>query len=524
MRARGVLLATTLALGGCGGDDAGSGGDSGTDSGTGATGDATGSGGSSDGDAGGTDDGTDTGPLLDGEVTVVHYETQPMVVDLLVTLTRPGTVTATVAGDPGARVSVISGDAPALEHRVRLRGLMPDAAHDVAVDATEDGGATDSTSVSFDTLPPLAGFEGQFDVAGPGTTSTSTRLFDQFRLDVQSLFVIDPDGRTRWHVPMMSAQPGPYAVITGAQILDDGAVRYIQDHALVTVDELGVEVDVTTAEDLGLPGLHHDVIMLPNGNMMVLSFAFQDVYYADDDATYDVGGDLIAELSPDGEVVWTWSTFDHLDPQRRRDGFDGPFPITNPDTGMNAKDWTHGNGIVYEPDTDTILFCMRNQDWIIRIDHQSGDVVWRLGDGGDFALMGGTWFFHQHSPQWQPDGSLLLYDNGNGNPGLPPAQERSRPVRYALDEVAMTATQVWEETNERFISAGGGDADLLDNGNILVTDSSAADGQGPMAMGAGRIREVDPVTNEWRWWIEFDDGVFVYRTIPYGRIPGEAGP
>jgi hypothetical protein len=38
----------------------------------------------------------------------------------------------------------------------------------------------------------------------------------------------------------------------------------------------------------------------------------------------------------------------------------------------------------------------------------------RLGarQRGDFTLESGTWFFHQHSPEWQPDGSLLPYDNG----------------------------------------------------------------------------------------------------------------
>ena len=76
------------------------------------------------------------------------------------------------------------------------------------------------------------------------------------------------------------------------------------------------------------------------------------------------------------------------------------------------------------------------------IDRATGDVLWRLGLDGDFALAGATdWFFHQHSPQWQPDGRLLLYDNAVGNPALPMGQTpHSRAKIFELDETTMTAT------------------------------------------------------------------------------------
>ena len=74
---------------------------------------------------------------------------------------------------------------------------------------------------------------------------------------------------------------------------------------------------------------------------------------------------------------------------------------------------------------------------------ESGDVLWRLGPGGSLTLEGqGELQYHQHAPEVQPDGTILLYDNGNDRPGTDPAatdpagRPYSRTVRYAIDDDA----------------------------------------------------------------------------------------
>ena len=38
------------------------------------------------------------------------------------------------------------------------------------------------------------------------------------------------------------------------------------------------------------------------------------------------------------------------------------------------------------PSSLRVVLSLRHQDWIIRIDRATGEVLWRLGDGGDFTL------------------------------------------------------------------------------------------------------------------------------------------
>ena len=41
--------------------------------------------------------------------------------------------------------------------------------------------------------------------------------------------------------------------------------------------------------------------------------------------------------------------------------------------------------VVHDPATDTLLYSSRHQDWLILIDHKTGDVLWKLGHDGDFT-------------------------------------------------------------------------------------------------------------------------------------------
>jgi hypothetical protein len=172
------------------------------------------------------------------------------------------------------------------------------------------------------------------------------------------------------------------------------------------------------------------------------------------------------------------------------------------------------------------LLSMRHQDWILAIDHQTGDVRWHLGDEGDFTLVDGEqWFFHQHSPQWQPDGSLLLYDNAVGNPDVPDNEVVSRAVRYALDFDAMTATQVWDSVEgEAVVSAVAGDADRTPAGNVMVLDSTLQPDPAVFDIGQNYSRLVERSSDDMAapiWSLTTNQGSFVYRATEIELLPGE---
>ncbi len=453
-------------------------------------------------------------PTLEAEL----YDRQPMVVDVSAALPDGIAASLELAADLGVKIATLPEDDPD-SRRFRLRGLAPDTEYQAELVVADQ-----RFPVSFRTRPPLKGFKAKFPVTVAGTPAQDYRIFDYAsapEVDNAGIYALDAAGTPRWYFAIPEA-----AVIddlaAGVKLLPDGNILFTQGERVRVVDELGDTVVEVTAKQLGVPLLHHDVIPLPGGKFMAISLELRDVYYPADSATHYVAGDFLVEFNEAGVISWSWSALDHLDPQRKREGFDNPYyPYFSP-SGSQAKDWTHSNGVVYLPGDDSLLLSMRHQDWVVKIDHKTGNVIWKLGDEGDFSLTSGSWFFHQHSPEVQADGTILLYDNGVSEPGLNPSLWRTRPMRLALDTSAMTASVVWEETNESYLAMIAGDVDRMSNGHLLVLDTAISASLDAPFPSYPRIREVDPATNAWVWTFDGPDGDFIYRCTPSRRLPGEA--
>jgi hypothetical protein len=476
--------------------------------------------------------------LLRGEPTIVRHPRQPMVVDVVVELDAPGTGELLHTSDPGVGVFLLdppAGEAGTTLH-FRLRGLQPGTEHPLALSVHEaEGERSESWTGSLLTNQPLTGYLPAFQISTyGGEVDPDWRMFDTtplFTEGASGVFFVDKVGTTRWYVGDTNFR-GTVAnlddIWTGLRHRDDGTISYILRNAAYVLDELNEVQMQVNATSFGAPiRFHHDLAELPNGNFITLGYSFRDVEY-EGEGTLHVAGDTLYEFTPAGELVWTWDSFDHLDPQRRRDGFYVPQKIPNLATGQNGHDWTHGNGIETrygaEFDDGLILVSMRHQDWILAIDHETGEVVWRLGDEGDFTLVDSEyWFFHQHSPQWQPDGSLLLFDNAVGNPERPDSEAHSRAVRYALDFDAMTATLVWADDDPKSTTVLGGDADRTSGGHVLRLDSSYTDEHTTQL--SARLRELDPErTPNAVWNLALPPGRLAYRAVPTTRWIGQPVP
>lgn len=483
---------------------------------------------------GATDD--DATPDLLAEPMIVHHPKQPMIVDVVVEVDAPADVALTHDGDPGVTTETIDERVAGQLHTIRVRGLEPGVAHEMtlAIAPRESGGAASEHAVAFTTDPPLPGFVPRFDVevSDPAAVDPVYRMFDyadSTDFEPSGLFVIDTEGVTRWYFGNASLVPGTTAIWAGVEMLDDGSLLTVRDGALIRLDELGEMILGVSSASYGLAPYHHDAIAMsddPDTHYLVLGNSYEDVDLSSlgmDPETH-MAGDLIVEIDQDGDVVWVWDTFDHLDPLRLRSDPGEGLPYVNPFTGQEAFDWTHGNGLVYTDD-GVILLSLRHQDWIVAVDRDTSEVLWRLGDEGDFELLAGSWFWHQHSPQWQADGSLLLYDNGVRNLSAPPEQWRSRAVRYVLDFEAMTATQVWDDSDvEPFVSLVAGDTDRMPGGHLLTVDTAMQNfTEFDLDVNQSRLREYaddGDSTAVWSMWT--DVGTFVYRAVPTSRLPGEA--
>ncbi len=474
-------------------------------------------------------------PALLGEAQIVLHPKQPMVADVIVELDRPALVELTHDTDPGVRIVSLAVEDEGRKHHLRARGLAPATTHALTLTVRDalDEAQLLSEPLELTTNQQQPGFRPDFEVEvnDAAALDPSYRMFDYAYMplaDPVGIFVVDAQGVTRWYY---NGGPPGYlgstAVWAGVELLDDGSVLAVRDGAVTVIDELGEQTQRFAAFTYSLPLFHHDVIKLENGNFLTLSNDFQTHDYSSFGLSAEqlVAGDLLVELDPEGQIVWTWNAFDHLDPLRVRSDPAEGLPYYDRETGEFGYDWTHGNGVTELTDQGLILVCLRHQDWIVAIDHATGEVAWRFGPDGDFELLAGEWFYRPHSPQMQPDGSMLLYDNAVGNPDIPDDEAWSRAVRYAIDLDAMTATQVWDSrAGEPYVSPVAGDADRTPAGNILVLDSSLQPDPDVYDLGKNYSRLVELASEGAAspiWSLTTKLGSYVYRATAIDRLPGE---
>ena len=350
-------------------------------------------------------------------------------------------------------------------------------------------------------LPPQPGIE-LFDTVQFGSTHYNPALAQAFATDLQ--------GNVIW---TYSYAGSPANVITPIKPLANGHLLLV---LTVTSGPTNSTIPAGTANDLreidlvgntihdvpmstlnksltakgfanlALFAYSRDVLSLPNGHFVILAQTAQTVQNVTGyPGATNVAGDALVDVDQNFQPDWVWNSFDHLDINRH------PFQF--------PPDWTHSDALLYSSDDHDLLLSIRNQNWVVKIDFQdatgTGNIVWRLGQGGDFQLVGGVdptdWFYAQHginfftgntSGQFQ----LGLMDDGDdrqfalgvtcGSQGAP-ACLYSTSMVLSVDESSKTATFVSHYVaSASLYSFFGGQVDLLPNGDIEVDFCSAVSG------------------------------------------------
>lgn len=177
----------------------------------------------------------------------------------------------------------------------------------------------------------------------------------------------------------------------------------------------------------------HDVDLLPNGNLVIANMRQYD-------EAAGVSNDRIFIYDRETDsITWEWRFRDHYP-----NGTDGGF----------GEDWSHVNDVDPIDNGSAFLVSPRNFDQVIKIDRETGDIVWRLGEDDAHEVL-----HEQHNPD--------LLRGPSGEPTVLVADsENDRVVEYARRDGE------WERTwTLRGNLSWPRDADRLPNGNTLVTDT-----------------------------------------------------
>ena len=245
---------------------------------------------------------------------------------------------------------------------------------------------------------------------------------------------------------------------------------------------------------------HHDFRRLDNGNTVYLCWKLltEEQQKAlpgglpgteHEDGIY---GDVVREVTPEGEVVWEWAAAEQMDMQK--------FP-NHP--GAVRLEYAHGNTV--GPTNDgNILINQRYTGAMLIIDKATKEIVWSLAD----------WEYgQQHDVQMIENGNILFFANGAWTISYHGPEAGSKVVE--LDP--KTNEEVWtyqgrprRQLFSNFISG----AQRLASGNTLICEG-----------GWGRIFEVTPEGEiVWEYvcpfFVDYDhpaykDGNYVFRAYRY---------
>lgn len=275
---------------------------------------------------------------------------------------------------------------------------------------------------------------------------------------------------------------------------------------------------------------HHDMAVLPNGNVLLIAWEYhsneeaQALGRLDDSPLWPP---QIVEIEPlgtnEGNVVWEWHAWDHLiqdvDPNLPNYGIPSDFPgrfdlnYENPGgggpLGGDSGDWFHCNAIHYNPTLDQIMLNSRKWNEFYILDHSTtaveaatsfggqtgrgGDLLYRWGNPQAYGRGGEAdrQLFGQHDPHWlqHEEGatdevsttSILLFNNGAGRPSGPRSSvdELTLPLQEdgtyeLLDDAAFGPSGLdWTYPavlDPDFYSAFISGVQRLPNGNSLICE------------------------------------------------------
>lgn len=421
------------------------------------------------------------------------YDASPLSALLLFQTEDAMTVDISVAGKDEATTIKNSFDDYETDHSIPVLGLYPDTENEVTVTLTDESGNSMEKTVTIKT----------------GTLAKSIATIDVKEADTQKMdlgdseltFVIpstkrayafDANGDVRWHSTRYNSHI--FKELTNGNLLyltkeSNDADTY---NVLLETDYLGKiyhRYDFSSssaANDTGksegeMTVIHHDGIELPSGNFLLT---------VNDGSNYIE--DTMIELNREtGEIEKTIDLKDIL-PEAFYEDYDS----TSREDGK--VDWFHQNSVEYDEADNSIIISGRHQDTIMKIDYDTSEIKWIMGDSsgwpesyqkyflkGDVKASGG-----QHAAIVLPDQDdndettdILYYDNNisvtRGDEETSEKYSEARQVR--INDAEMTIEEVWtfgEALGKDYYTKIIGSARYLSNtGNRLVNFGYRDEGQ-----------------------------------------------
>ncbi len=429
-------------------------------------------------------------------VTKDPYGVAPLTALAMFKTDKPAQITVTVEGKDANSDVQKTFEGYNTEHSIPVLGLYPDTENTVTIEATTEGGESTESTFTVATEPLPDDF-----LTNETVEAKPEKMENGLTFIVPStryVYAVDHNADVRWYSTLWNShifkrfENGNIMYITK----EEGQEKY---NEILEMDMLGKVYNsyiLNMEEHPRTNVVHHDVIELPNGNLLATVHDLESDYVQDE---------MIEIDRETGETVRDFN-FRDIFPESFYQEYDG--------AKEENGDWFHQNAVWYVEKDDSILVSSRHQDLIMKMSYPEGEVDWILADheqwpdsyeryllepkGEDFKFPAGP-----HAPMTMPDfdnneatNDYLLFDNNivitRGHD--PASEEYSQMIQYRINPEKMTIEEVWaygEERGKDLYSNIVGDANYHENtGNRMLTSGYIDVG------GDERISKIVEVTGE----------------------------
>jgi len=248
---------------------------------------------------------------------------------------------------------------------------------------------------------------------------------------------------------------------------------------------------------------HHEVEMLPNGNILFLAWERLSAFEAQElgiNTIVDIYPEALIEMeTQSNQIVWKWNSIDHIIQDQFSTLPNYGNVSENPqliDINYNLEengDIMHANGIDFDEERDVIFLSINGYNEIWAIDHSTsltevatnsggnydkgGNLLYRFGNPEAYQNTNGLrLFYNNHFPNLLENGvpgngNMLVFVNKYNNMQQSVVYELKIPELLSLNADINNEPQiVWEFTHPDLFYKIVSGAVRLNNGNTLICE------------------------------------------------------
>lgn len=284
-------------------------------------------------------------------------------------------------------------------------------------------------------------------------------------LGAKDCWLIDMEGRfvQWWRMPSI---PGAHGLLLpNGNLLYAGRTKSAEELGIpVEIGSLGgmlfeIDWDSNIVWKAEVPYQGHDFTPMPNGHIMYIGMEPKGILPDEIAAKVKGGvlgteekgkiwGDTVVEIDRNGNRIWEWLAYEHLDPE---------IDVIGVLDSRNS--WPYINSVQVCCD-GSVLLNSRKLSQVFRIDYKTGEVIGRYGRKCKIS--------HPHDARELDNGNITVFDNGSDRHEYEAEYSRAVEFNPRTDEI------IWEykaDPPSDFYSAHSGGCERQPNGNTVIVET-----------------------------------------------------